>query len=126
MKRFCMLLCSALFVSNACAEWSFVNGDGAASQYVDRGRIQRSGDLSKIWVGVDYVEPRTFNGVIFNSVVVQEEYDCENELRRTRFVTLNSGRMFSGENLASDPAVTNWNPIPPGSAGDMFLKIACD
>ncbi|MFZ2319861.1 MAG: surface-adhesin E family protein [Pseudomonas sp.] len=107
------------------AEWTKVNSDEMGAQYIDLGRMQRNGELVKIWTVIDYKEPRKMLGKIFRSVVVQEEYDCENELQRVLFVVANSGQMAAGAAVISDPQVTNWQPTPPGSSGEMFLMLAC-
>lgn len=125
MRKAVLMLMLAGVSSGAMAGWTKVNSDGIATQYVDLSRNISNGNLVKIWTAVDYKEPRQILGKTFLSVVTQEEYDCKNELRRTLFVVANAGRMGSGDAVLSDPKITNWQPTPPGSAGEMFLKIAC-
>ena len=113
MKRikWVLALIFGVISGGASAEWTYVNGDGEGTQYIDLERSKRSGDLVKIWTAVDYRHPRHMLGKTFRSVIIQEEYDCESELRRTIFVVLNSGAMATGEAVLTDPAVTNWQPI---------------
>lgn len=126
MRKIALMIILAGFSIGVMAEWTIVNSDGMATQYIDLGRTQRNGELVKIWTAVDYKEPRQMLGKNFRSVVIQEEYDCKNELRRTLFVVANAGQMASGAAVLNDPQVSNWQPTPPGSAGEMFLKLACN
>lgn len=126
MKKLILILILAGLSSGAAAEWTEINSDGMATQYIDHDRTTRNGYLVKIWTAVDYKEPRQMLGKNFLSVVFQEEYDCKNELRRTLFVAANSGKLASGAVVLSDPQVSNWQPTPPGSSGEMFLKLACN
>lgn len=125
MNKIFPLIILAIMSRGATAEWTKVNSDGMAAQYVDLDKTQRNGSLVKIWTAVDYNEPRQMLGKTFRSVVIQEEYDCAHELRRTLFVVANAGQMAAGAAVLNDPKVTNWQPTPPGSSGEMFLKIAC-
>lgn len=120
-----ILIVLALISSSANADWSYINGDANGSQYIDHSKIKKPGSVSKIWIAIDYNQPRQAMGKVFNSVVTQEEYDCSKQLRRTVHVALHEGRMGSGQILIFDPAVTAWTPTPPGSSGEMLLKIAC-
>lgn len=95
------LVMLVVFSSGTMAEWTKVNSDEMGAQYIDLGRMQRNGELVKIWTVIDYKEPRKMLGKIFRSVVVQEEYDCENELQRVLFVVANSGQMAAGAAVIS-------------------------
>lgn len=125
MKKSALILLIFGINGLAMADWTKVNSDSNGVQYIDHDRTQRNGDLVKIWTAVDYNEPRKMLGRTFRSVLFQEEYDCKKELRRTLFVVANSEQMGRGAAVLSDPQVTNWQPTPPGSGGEMFLKIAC-
>lgn len=126
MRKIILMIILAGVSSDVLAKWTEINSDGVATQYIDLSRTKRNGDLVKIWTAVDYQEPRKMLGKTFRSVVIQEEYDCKNELRRTLFVVAKAGGMASGAAVLSDPQVTNWQPTPPGSGGEMFLNIACN
>ncbi len=126
MRKIALMMILTCVSSSVVAEWTIVNSDGMATQYIDLSRSLRNGESVKIWTAVDYKEPRQMLGKKFRSVVIQEEYDCKNEQRRTLFVVANAGQMASGAAVISDPQVSNWQPTPPGSAGEMFLKLACN
>ena len=125
MHKAVLMLMLAGVSSGAIAGWTEVNSDGMGTQYVDLSKTIRNGSLVKIWTAVDYNEPRKMLEKNFRSIVFQEEYDCDNELRRTLFVVAYAGQMAEGTAVLSDPQVTNWQPTPPGSSGEMFLRIAC-
>ncbi len=121
-----ILIVLALISSSANADWSYINGDANGSQYIDHDKTKKTGSVAKIWTAVDYNQPRQVMGKVFNSVVAQEEYDCNKEIRRTVFVALYEGRMGNGRALMIDSAITAWTPTPPGSSGEMLLNIACE
>ncbi len=121
-----LILALAISSSDVSAEWSEINSDENGTQYIDLDRTKRNGHLVKIWTAIDYKRPAHLLGKNFNSVVIQEEYDYNNELRHTIFVSAYSGNMASGRAVLIDSKVTNWSPIPPGSSGELFLNIACN
>jgi len=110
----------------AMAEWTWSGGNDQFIHYVDRATIRRNGNLVKMWWMTDEkTEQKSYAGHSYLSSKAQEEYDCKEEKRRLLAFTWFSGQMGNGSVVYSNSDGDKWEPIEPGSTGEVLWKIAC-
>ena len=118
----------AAFSTNVMAEWTMVSGDDYQTAYADLSTIRKSGNRVKMWTLLDYkvVHTSKTNGARYLSAVAQMEYDCKEETARLSALIWYSKSMSQGEVVYSSGAMPeDFNPMPPGSVGEILFKIAC-
>jgi hypothetical protein len=125
MRKVISIILIAFGASPAFAQWTQIGADGTTTQYIDFSKTQRGGSQVKIWTIIDYNEPQKALGIKFRSMIIQEEYDCKNSLRRTLSGVAYSERMASGTVAMHETQSSNWQAIPRDSEGELFLNIAC-
>ena len=127
MKKILILL--LLMVStNVFAEWTRVGGNAVfgMTTYVDFGTFKKKGNKVKIWYLLDFKKVQTYEKIKFLSKLTRNEYDCEEETRRTLDIHLYSGNMEQGVVVFSSTNIKlEAESIIPGSISEGLLKIAC-
>ena len=110
----------------ACAEWVEVGDTGpGVTVYVNPDTIRRKGDLVKMWHLLDNkISPKRVPEP-YLSMKGQNHYDCAEERTRKLFEMYFSGNMGRGEQLYTNSDETRWEPIVPGSIGQVMWKFAC-
>lgn len=97
------------------------------SFYVDRSSIRRDGFMAKMWVLMDFKNPKRIgNGPQFLSSADMYEFDCKAGRSRTIYFTEYSGYMGSGTVIASMNYINDWDEHVPGSIAQGLLLIACN
>jgi len=111
----------------AYAEWVLygTTNEGMHTIYVDPDTIRRKGDLVKMWVLTDFTTAVTVEGSGILSVKTQEEYDCQEERKRTLASTFFSGHMGSRTVNYSNVDEGKWAPVAPDSVTQGLWKLAC-
>ena len=127
MKKILVLL--LLMVStNVFAEWTwFDDSAGGVGFYIDYETIKKKGHKVKMWSLLDSkTVKKSSGGKEYLSVVMRQEYNCEEETSRQLDFYLYSGNMKQGEIVYS---ITNIKDEPisilPGSIDEGLFKIAC-
>lgn len=123
MALFALLVLSS---GPAYAEWVLVTADESGTTvYVDPSTIRRKEDLANLWTLYDSKSVETVPGGSFLSIKRQKEYDCAEARSRTLAETLFSGNMGKGKVVLIDTDERKWQPVEPGSIGQILWKYAC-
>ena len=128
MKRLLLGLMLLVTAGAAIAEWTSVGESVSSIHYVDRATIRRNGNLVKMWDLMDFKTVQTVQtvtGESFLSIKSQNEYDCKEERKRILAFTWFSGQMGSEKFVYSNSDPGRWEPIQPGSIGEIQWNIAC-
>ncbi len=126
MTRLLLITLLLLSSSPAYAEWEgLADIDSEANVYVDPDTIRRKGDLVKMWHLLDNKIPPKKAPEPYLSMKGQSQYDCAEERTRKLFEMYFSGNMGRGEQLFTNSDETRWEPIVPGSIGQVMWKVAC-
>lgn len=97
--------------------------NGSTTVYFDSDTIRRKGDLVKLWVLFDSKKVQSWNGL---SVMVQHQFDCDEDRYRYLAVRRFSGNMGTGTTIYADADDTSpWKPVTPGSVGQVISRLAC-
>ena len=133
MRKVILMTLLTVVSSSAAAEWVAIARHKTETDYADPTTIRRTGNMVKMWNLFDFktVEAAAFavrpaTGLKpFLSYRTQTEYDCKEGQYRWLFIDYFSGNMARGETLGrvSDPSP--WEPVPPGSIGELEWKFAC-
>ena len=126
MRRSMLSLVLLAVSAGAAAEWAEIGADQIRTSYADSATLSKAGDIVKMWDLMDFkaVQSRPY-GTPFLSQKRQQEYDCGN--RRTRAVELvrYSENMGQGDEAPAEVDAEKWEPIAPGTAGEVLWKFAC-
>lgn len=116
----------AVFISNsAVAEWNYVGETEESTVFIDSATISKKGNMSKMWVMFDYKHGQGSQGFKFLSRRDQFEFDCDEKLVRTLFVSVHSGNMGDGKSHIGDNPSLRWQPIPPETTAEVLRTLAC-
>ena len=113
---------------NVMAEWTAIAGNSHFTTYIDTDSRQIQGDRVTIWYMLDYssVQKRDGSNQMFNSAVIQGDFNCNKQNKRQLDVILYSGNLAKGSVVH---AVRNINEryisIIPGSMDAGLIKWAC-
>ena len=111
----------------AYAEWvALGTSNSEMTVYVDPDSIRRKGDLVKMWHLYDFKTALKKAPEPYLSNRGQDEFDCVDERTRKLSETYFSGNMGRGEQVYSNSEGTRWEPVAPGSVGQVMWKVACD
>lgn len=126
MTRLLRCLPLVLFCHAASAQWEMLGRNEDLRLFVDRGTVQRDGDVATLWQLVDYTSAQWVGAMTVMSVHQRVEYDCA--ARRTRTVAgaayseqMGRGRQVFTEQVANP----EWVAVPAGGTGEALWKIAC-
>jgi hypothetical protein len=115
-----------LFCSAANAEWVKIDTDSETDVYVDPATHRRSGERVKIWVIFDQKKPMTWQGMTLRSIRGHEEFNCNDEIKRSLHESIYSGRMGAGDMMwASDTLDASWSSVAPRSKWSRVFGYAC-
>jgi hypothetical protein len=126
MNRIFLILLLAFVSSNAMAEWLKVADSELGSYYVNPSSIHWKGNRVKMWRMTDLLTARNdAMGNAYISYLELNEYDCsEDQFRPIAFQNY-SEHMAEGHMVSFNSDVDKWQPIPPGSVAEIFIKVAC-
>ena len=118
-----LLLPLLLFATGlAWAGWEKVYTTATATHYVDRASIRKDGNLRRMWSLTD-LKQRDKNGEM--SRRSKSEYDCKGERMRYLALSTHSESMAGGKTLLNEGEEEMWRAIPPGTAAEAILEMAC-
>ncbi len=125
MRKVVLMMLLAVVSNSAMAEWVGVASNKYTAIYVDPASIQRSGNMSKMWILTDYKTANKDMGEAYLSTKDQNEYDCKEVKVRRRASSQHSKNMGGGKVVYSDSYTTRWKPVPPDSGIEILWKFAC-
>ena len=94
MRKAIFMLYLAVVSGSAWAEWVEVGVSDTQTVYADPATIRKKGSMAKMWTLYDNKRPEVHENKPYMSLLVQEEYDCDDEQTRPLSMT------FSPENMA--------------------------
>jgi hypothetical protein len=125
MKKAILSLLLAAMSSGATAEWVQVYEGDTSDAYADLTTIRKKGNTVKMWDMVSLKHPQEVDGVSFQSVKSQSEYDCAKVLSRLLSVYSYSLPMGTGEVVISESNPSDWEPVIPGTRGVIMWNVVC-
>lgn len=126
MRKAISAMLLGLVSISAMADWVEVGGNEATAAYADPATIRRAGNLVKMWHLLDYAKARGFEGIKpYMSVMMQDEYDCEQARTRTLSLSIHSGNMGEGLMLAINAEPGKWRPVSPDTLVEILREFAC-
>lgn len=125
MKRLVLATLIATSVASATAEWRSTVENSSAVHYIDTETIHKVGQRRKFWSITDFKEQQ--NGGIY-SILVRQEYDCEEEKSRILYMATFSEKMAGNGRIADKTFTENemkWEEIPPDTVARKKFKAIC-
>ncbi|HKY71897.1 MAG TPA: surface-adhesin E family protein [Nitrospira sp.] len=109
------------------AEWKFLTTDGKGNTvYFDPETVSRSGSFAKVWVLLDAITAHeTLEGSSFLSSRTLHQYDCAKKRFRFLAFALFSGKMGTGQLVATDHYLFGWERIPSKGSTHRLLELVC-
>ena len=109
--------------------WEFrtVATDGSWATFSTNHQLKRSGKGVTVWLRQEFAETQQNpGGTPFLSLVQKVEYDCARERSRPLLVIYYTANDLKGseESVEGDPKQP-WNPIVPGTLGELNFQWAC-
>jgi len=126
MKNLLLTLMLAVVSNSAMAEWVEVAESEAGTfiAYVESATIQKTNNIVRMWVLVDYKTVQTNASKPYMSKLGIRKYDCKAKQNLATIKTLHSKNMGVGKHvgiIGSRP----WLPVSPGTTSELFWKLAC-
>ena len=111
--------------------WTFrsVAADGSWATYSTEHQFKRSGRLVTAWLRREFPEPqRSAAGDVYSSEVEKVQYDCGKERARVLLVVYYAENNLAGSQQTeeADPRQASWDPVVPGTHGELIFHWACD
>lgn len=126
MRKVILMVMLAAVSSNAMADWVRVNQDEEMTVYAHPSSIRNKSSKVKMWSLYDYqLEKVLPSGKSYQSMKVQEEYDCKREETRTLGISFHAGNMSAGEVIFTGSKAQGWKSVSPETAQESLFKYAC-
>jgi hypothetical protein len=127
MTRLFLITLLVLSSGPAYAEWIPVHeiAQLSATISVDPDTIHRKGDLVELWILYNYKITQSGRSGPIRTTKTQGEFDCEGRRSRVLAVTDFSGNVGSGKVVYSNSDKQKWEPVAPGSLGQVLWRFAC-
>jgi hypothetical protein len=122
-----MLVCSVSWAEWATTGRTDANG-GEVTFLHDSHTIRKVGAIAKMWIMNDYSVTQIVAGDRFKSEKILWAYNCREETMAIISLAKYSDSRGRGDSVFVNTNNENewkWNPIIPGTIGDIHSKIAC-
>ena len=109
------------------ADWRFLTADRKGNTvYFDPETVARSGNFAKVWVLFDAITAReTLEGSTFLSSRTLHQYECAKKRFRFLAFALFSGKMGTGQLVATDHYLFEWERVPSKGSAHRLLELVC-
>jgi len=108
------------------AEWVELSQSDTAVFYADPTTIRKNGNVVSMWTLTDYKTPQFGSSKDPHlSTLHQLDFDCIQETRRLRSITVYSGAMGAGAVLDTFTRQDDWRAVVHGTSGKTDWKFAC-
>ena len=111
-----------LATNSAWAEWVKVAESATLIHYLDPATIRHYGDLRSAWELEDLKTPAPKGELSLRTLF---EFDCNARRVRILSASSHSGPMAMGTVISMVIVPDNWDPIPPGTLAESYLKFVC-
>lgn len=126
MHKFILMVLLSVVSCSAMATWVEIARSNALTSYADPATIRKNGNIVKMWIMRDHLNPTGKKGEQYLSTIGQDIYDCKEELSRLITFTAFSENMSRGQvvfRVGANPS--GWDPSSPRSIGSSEMKFAC-
>ena len=119
------VLGAGLSPANA-ADWAAVGLFEQGTFYIDRDSIAREGETRKVWIMLDYRQPKTnSHGQAYRSTRSLQQIQCKTQQVKTLSLAFYKGTRGAGDVLSSEGVIQEWQPIPPDSVLAKMAWTVC-
>jgi len=127
IKKYMLYTALVLVSGHVKADWTVLEKNNNATDYVDTANIRRSGNTVQMWDLSDFATPQSAGGYVFSSMLTLMEYDCTAKRSRKLQLTVFSGNMQKGkvEGNVTLGDKAEWSYVLPNSRGESMLAVAC-
>jgi hypothetical protein len=105
-----------------------VGTDGSWATFSTDHQLKQSGHQVTVWLRQEYPEiQRGSDGQAYKSDVERIEYDCAKFQARVLMVIYYAENNLSGsqQSESNDPKQAPWDPVVPGTQGEIMFHFAC-
>jgi len=88
--------------------------------------LASSGTTVKMWSLYQLRTPGSANGVAYQSLKRQDEYDCKQPRARGVAIAAYAGEKATGKVVVSESTVQPWAPVTPQGTIETLWNIACE
>ena len=116
---------SLLVVLPLCAkaEWEKLEETPLAVIYIDHERVAKNAQFPTAWSLSDF-KSKNQRGVL--STQVLNEFNCEEQQRRTLAFTSHKESMAGGKPIFKSLKAGNWHPISHDTVANKMMLLACE
>jgi len=127
MRIFVLLLMFAMVLHSglAMAGWVPIDSQSSRTTYADVAAARRNGNVVTSWVLIDHNAIQEEAGDSYLSSKGKWEINCKENTARQVFHVIYPGHMGSGDTIWSGPLNRQFQPIVPGSIGQMLYGASC-
>jgi len=112
--------------AQAQVQWVFVTENSRGDKfYADLSTKRRTGNVVRMWEVTDLAKPDVIKGKASYSDRAYTQNDCAERSRQILQIALFSGKMASGDLVASENQPSDKNFVAPGTVGETILNFAC-
>ncbi|MEO8305990.1 MAG: surface-adhesin E family protein [Betaproteobacteria bacterium] len=111
-----------LATNAAWADWVKVAESDTVVHYLDPATIHQDGDLRQA-LEIQDLKARAQHGEL--SLRTLFEFDCNGGRVRVLSASAYSGPMAMGKIMSVEIIPDNWDPIPPGTLAEGYLRVVC-
>ena len=113
-----------LACTTAYAQWVLVGGGGELEFYWNPESKKKDGDISRMWLLINYDKPQQNEGKIYSSDVLLMQFNCK--LRTYRFSAISySEQMAKGNSVDNMKSSDEWANIPTNGMFPSSFTYAC-
>lgn len=126
VHKFALILFLTFASQVAIAEFVEFTKLDVATIYVDKSSLVKKGNVSKLWVMIDYNSPQSDKvGKMVLSDKLQYQYDCKEKQFQIIASSAHAGQKATGEIVSVNPDAPVLTPVVPGTLDEKFWEIAC-
>jgi hypothetical protein len=126
VRNIFLILILVLLSQVAMAEFIEFTKLDVATIYVDKSSLVKKGNVSKLWVMIDYNSPQSDKvGKMVLSDKLQYQYDCKGKQFQIIASSAHAGQKATGETVSVNPDPPVLTPVVAGTLDESFWKIAC-
>lgn len=110
------------------AEWIEIANTEHFDVYTNNTSTRSSDTIIKSWVIYDFKKPNSgveSAGKVYSSILLRQEFDCQQEIARGISQVFYSNNMAKGEVVYTSESVTRWYSVAPDSVSAAQLKVTC-
>ncbi len=120
--KYLIAILLAVFSNVAMAEWTLIEENEKFKLYVDK-KTKRIGNKVTMWVFMDLKFTDYADGVSYKGAVTKNEFDCVNETKLTKYITIYKSK--NQKDAISSSELNDMMLITPNTSASTLLNVAC-